>query len=214
MVAVLVCLQVDRRRPQNPTVTRTKSMIHPNFMPSSDSPSCGLLTGLYDWNRDCWEPYARFITGLTLLDVGDYDGTVLYDPAMTPTNTVTFACTGGDDVHFGLLRRSGMFGDDSPVVMTVPMAGDSALDANFIVGATLHEFLCIGCTHGYFRLETLAYDWFKEFLDELKTDPEDPEAYAAFRDRFDLKPWQNVEGRLAELEVSIKPELTFQTTRN
>ena len=186
----------------------------PHFKPSSDWSDYKLLAALYDWNRDYWEQYARFITGLTLLDVGDYDGTILYDPAMTPSNTVTFACTGGDDVHFGLLRRAGTFGDHSPVVMTVPMADDSPDDTNFVVGSNLHEFLCLGCTHGYFRLETMAYSWFNEFLDELKTEPEDPEAYSAYRERFALEPWTDVESRLTELQRSIKPDLAFPLPKN
>ena len=135
-------------------------------------------------------------------------------PCTTPRNTVTFACTGGDDVHFGLLRRAGTFGDHSPVVMTVPMADDSPDDTNFVVGSNLHEFLCLGCTHGYFRLETMAYSWFNEFLDELKTEPEDPEAYSAYRERFALEPWTDVESRLTELQRSIKPDLAFPLPKN
>ncbi len=38
----------------------------------------------------------------------------------TPSNSITFATTGGDGVHYGLLDIGSGFNDESPVVMTVP----------------------------------------------------------------------------------------------
>jgi hypothetical protein len=73
------------------------------------------------------------IPGLSLLDLEPYGGTILYDPGMTPINSVAFATTCGDDVHFGLLAVEGKCGDSSPIVMTVPMAGGSPEEANFIL---------------------------------------------------------------------------------
>jgi len=73
----------------------------------------------------------------------------------TPTNSSTFAGTGGDGVHFGLLHINGEVSDDSPVVMTVPMMFE---EANVVLGENLLEFLRLGCQVGYFDLEQLVYD--------------------------------------------------------
>lgn len=70
----------------------------------------------------------------------------------TPTNTLSFARTGGDGVHFSLLDARDETAD-GPVVMTVPM-----MDANLVVAETVAEFLGIGCRTGWFELEQLAYD--------------------------------------------------------
>jgi len=71
----------------------------------------------------------------------------------TPLNTVSFARTGGDGVHFGILN--GVDEEASgPVIMTVPMA---SID-NIVVAETLEEFFGIGCCNGWFALEQLAYD--------------------------------------------------------
>lgn len=74
----------------------------------------------------------------------------------TPKNSVAFASTGGDGVHFSFLVDYDRVTEVSPVVITVPSAGESE-DANFIVGETLHDFLRFGLRHGYFALEQLAY---------------------------------------------------------
>jgi hypothetical protein len=121
----------------------------------------------------------------------------------TPTNSLTFATTGGDGVHYGLLATNGEFTDFSPVVMTVPMC-----DApNTIVGANLREFLALGCRFGYFALEQLIYRR-KETLLDLKNARFGPEI--GIRERgllvqlasaFEVLPWTNPEQRLSELDV-------------
>lgn len=74
--------------------------------------------------------------------------------ASTPENSVTFASTGGDGVHFGLLRITSASADDNgPVVMTVP----SASSANHIIAESVGEFLELGGARGWFSLEQLAY---------------------------------------------------------
>lgn len=78
------------------------------------------------------------------LENGDYP--------CTPTNTLSFARTGGDGVHFSLLNACDETAD-GPVVMTVPM-----MEANLMVAETLAEFLGIGYRVGWFELEQLAYD--------------------------------------------------------
>ncbi len=71
----------------------------------------------------------------------------------TPLNSVTFASTGGDGVHFGLLGTAQTTTRDGPVIMTVPMASR----ANHVVAGSVSEFLALGSVHGWFMLEQLAY---------------------------------------------------------
>jgi len=72
----------------------------------------------------------------------------------TPINSITFATTGGDGVHYGWLDIPGRPVDDAPIVMTVPM-GETP---NLIVGRDMREFLSLGCRFGYFALEGLVHD--------------------------------------------------------
>ena len=71
----------------------------------------------------------------------------------TPANSITFASTGGDGVHFGFLQSTSTTVRDGPVVMTVPMA----TRANHVVAGSIREFLGLGCIHGWFSLDQLAY---------------------------------------------------------
>lgn len=70
----------------------------------------------------------------------------------TPKNSLTFASTGGDGVHFGFLDSENL--NESPIVMTVPMS-DSY---NVVVAEHLEEFFSIGYHVGWFALEQLVYD--------------------------------------------------------
>jgi len=93
---------------------------------------------------------ARFLLnyGLILHDTLDR-----WTYSSTPVNSVTFASTGGDGVHFGLLQSASTTARNGPVVMTVPMASR----ANHVVAESISEFLGLGCIHGWFSLEQLAY---------------------------------------------------------
>ena len=121
----------------------------------------------------------------------------------TPTNSLTFATTGGDGVHYGFVAVNGEFTDFSPIVMTVPMCDTP----NVVVGANFREFLALGCRFGYFALEQLIYHR-DETLSELALGRFDPEASESARallqkvsDAFALSPWQTPGQRLAELEA-------------
>lgn len=73
----------------------------------------------------------------------------------SPLNTLTFAGTGGDGVHYGILPI-----DESiqPVIMTVPMNFGYTPEAyNWILGENLDEFLALGYYSGWFFLEQLCY---------------------------------------------------------
>jgi hypothetical protein len=119
----------------------------------------------------------------------------------TPVNSLSFATTGGDGVHYSLLATEGGFTDFSPVVMTVPMCDTP----NVIVGGNLKEFLALGCRFGYFSLEQLVYHP-ERTLAELEAQRFDPEARPAERAllhkiaaHFGVAPWSNPQRRLEEL---------------
>jgi hypothetical protein len=136
----------------------------------------------------------------------------------TPVNSTTFASTGGDGVHFGLLHDTTAASPTAPVVMTVPTQFDAP---NYVVGASLQEFLALGCHTGYLHLEQLAYPRDRQDeLSRLETDHWDPgwegwaepepanapaELLAALTQEFDLAPWANVEQRLTELQARYLP---------
>ena len=118
----------------------------------------------------------------------------------TPINTSTFASTGGDSVHYGLLHINGEIVETSPVIMTVPC---SSRNSNLVVGENLLEFLCLGCEVGYFVLEQLAYNQ-EDTVDFLShSDHPDREEYednqedlALLIKAFSLKPWEQMRSRL------------------
>jgi hypothetical protein len=90
-----------------------------------------------------------------------------------------------------------------------------------VVGASLREFLALGCRTGYVQLEQLAYrrgrlevvsrleighwDAGWEGWDGLEAAIAPVELLAALTQGFDLAPWANVERRLAELEARYLP---------
>lgn len=121
----------------------------------------------------------------------------------TPENTVTFAMTGGDGVHFGFLFGPERSADDSPIVMTLPCADTS----NIIIAENFLEFLSLGCRRGYFELEQIEYrpEEHLAFLDDHKYSSEMEENEIALlkqiESAFSLRPWSNHSARLAELKL-------------
>jgi hypothetical protein len=161
----------------------------------------GALTGL-DWGAEGSDGNEFF----------DPIGLILHLPRKrreywcTPTNSVSFASTGGDGTHFGVLRVGSLALDHSPVVMTVPMSNSP----NWIVGADLREFLAPGCRRGYFALEHLAYD-LDETASEYSSSAYDEEASEVQIEKlrlieatFELEPWQRVRPRLDELQSRFR----------
>jgi hypothetical protein len=136
----------------------------------------------------------------------------------TPTNTVKFANTGGEGVHFSFLLADGEWGPTSPVVMTCPAAGGIE---NVIVGESLAEFLGLGLQTGYFALEYLAHSaaafdsghpFVTEHLEPKRLaswlEPEEAEILRRLGKRFGLLPWTVAGNRLAELQRHLLT-LTF-----
>lgn len=125
----------------------------------------------------------------------------------TPINSVAFASTGGDGVHFSLVDLGDGPAESSPVVMTVPMAFGDDLRSNWVLGADLREFLALGFHGGWFTLEQLAYDpaWPAELARATTQAASQPVTRLAAE--LDLRPWAEVEARLRQLQDQLGPQL-------
>lgn len=191
-----------------------------SFITKSCHGSTEILRGLFQLGQELRQNkvkgYAEHIPGLILIDPPQHyseHGTELCDPRMTPRNTVAFATTGGDDVHFSLVKRRRGYGDESVVIMTVPMASQFPRATNLVLGASLHEFLCLGCTHGFKNLEQLVYRR-DETIGMLSIPPvgqEDDDAgiLERLRKDLDLAPWQDIAGHLEGLQKEHQKALKF-----
>lgn len=124
-----------------------------------------------------------------------------------PRNGITFASTGGDGTHFCAL-----FGEPdaavAPVVLTVPLADEP----NQVVGASLPEFLALGCVTGY-HFDSLTFDHYS-MVEELQTTrtPDDPDRARllnALTEEFDLEPWPDVAGRLDQLAAQYSTDINW-----
>ncbi len=134
----------------------------------------------------------------------------------TPINSSTFASTGGDGVHFGLVHVNGKPSELSPIVMTVPLG----ITENVIVGSNLIDFLRVGCASGYANLEELAYvsehyfagQWvdYRKNYDRhrgswVTTDDEDQDLLELIRQEFGLVPHEDLRGHLDRLKAEFMP---------
>ncbi|RYZ83160.1 MAG: hypothetical protein EOP06_20450 [Proteobacteria bacterium] len=131
-----------------------------------------------------------------------------YEYDLTPLNSVAFASTSGDGVHYNFLGLENEATDDAPVIMTVPCAW--ADRANVIVGENLYEFLCLGCQYGYFSLEQLVYQPEETLLalkNPLPGDGSEQQLLALLTNELSLRPWRDVEERLKELNDRYHPLL-------
>jgi hypothetical protein len=134
----------------------------------------------------------------------------------TPKNCLTFAGTGGDGVHFGLLDLGHGVSDDSPVVMTVPMNFDRS---NLVVGANIRDFLGLGIRHGYFCLEQLTYDrphWVEtlaqaHYANDLSASG--IRALKAIEKAFQAKPWTAHDEHLTALQMEYGGRLLLPPLR-
>ena len=121
----------------------------------------------------------------------------------TPINTISFATTGGDGVHFGFLCEKNTPTENSPIVMTLPSADTS----NIIIGENFKEFLSFGCRLGYFELEQIEYqpEVYIPFLDTNNYPEEMPaeevEMLKVIEHEFKIKPIISHKARLAELKL-------------
>jgi len=131
----------------------------------------------------------------------------------TPMNSLTFATTGGDGVHFGFLSDDGEINDNCPIVMTIPNADMP----NTIVGENLLEFLSLGCRYGFFNLEQIVYNFKKQVaLLDTKEYPQEMEAkeielLKTIENEFLLKPWDNHIARLHQLRQKYIHNLKYSS---
>ena len=130
----------------------------------------------------------------------------------TPKNSMAFATTGGDGVHFSFVKLNGEIVNQSPVVMTVPM---NLGNENLIIGTDFEDFLCLGCEVGFNFLEQLTYydskadaihwlshpdEWFTSHNVDPKDIDNDKKLLKLLRTEFNLHPWDNIEVKLESLE--------------
>jgi hypothetical protein len=104
----------------------------------------------------------------------------------SPRNALTFASTGGDGVHFGLLQLDEVAPERQPIVMTVPMSDVR----NVVVAEGFAEFLGLGYHLGWFFLEQLAYDppWTAAHFAKAEREPDCEEVLKRIRRSLGLKP--------------------------
>lgn len=131
----------------------------------------------------------------------------------TPRNSLTFASTGADGVHFGFLLLEDVDLEDSPIVMTVPV---SFKRPNVIVGRDLVDFLALGCRRAFFELEGLAYGWRSDAIARYESVEPARAHHAAPLDalskEFALRPWKHVEAKLARLELAFASRLDVRAS--
>ncbi len=155
-------------------------------------------------------PHEYLDTGLCAI------GLFLHDPPKnagyqhkTPSNSVTFASIGVDGIHFGSVTDGPNVDPKCPVVVTVPMEFD---DPNYIVGESLHDFLCLGCRHGYASLANLHLN-LDESLDYFTVAPDDwfddraPGILDLLANELALNPWCDVHAHFHELQSRFMPSL-------
>lgn len=136
----------------------------------------------------------------------------------TPTNSLAFARTGGNGVHFSFLVRDGKVTDDCPIVISKPMDLDAP---NLIGGASLLDFLCLGCRRGFFALETLPSDKCLKAYGSADWQPADNRDYLAgygvnehqrklldfLIAKLRLSPWKDLKRKFRRLQKQYMPLL-------
>jgi hypothetical protein len=130
----------------------------------------------------------------------------------TPSNSLKFAVTGGEGIHFSFVLLDGRITAESPVVMTVPACFWSE---NVIVGANLDEFLGLGMFRGYWQMEYLAYkpQGYAELYSVREPWPDVEEGdqwlLRNLAEGMDLHPWDDVRRRLNNLQREFSPLLNL-----
>ena len=155
------------------------------------------------------------------LDVGlGAIGLFLNDPPKnagykcTPANSMTIAGLGVDGIHIGCVTESHEIDPLAPIVITIPMAFDSP---NFIVGETLHDFLCLGCRNGYSNLANLhthfddTMDYYQE-VDDNVFDDRVPDILHTLAAELSLEPWADVRRHFNDLQSRLMPVLRMPAT--
>jgi hypothetical protein len=142
-----------------------------------------------------------------------------WDYWCTLKNVLTFASTGGNGVHFSFVVLEDEVTEQSPVVVTIPMAFDQP---NFICGESLFDFLCLGVNRGYFALEQLpATERTLEVFSSSTWQPTDDFDWAVgygvnehqrkvldyLANELELVPWKDVKRKFNRLQRQVLPLL-------
>jgi len=134
-----------------------------------------------------------------------------WDHAYTPVNSLTFALTGEDGVHFGFLTDDDDDLESAPVVMTIP---DAAGSCNLIVAGDFDEFLALGAIAGWFTLGQFDDD-LDDALETLATPDLDPWAEReqllfTIREQLELEPMPLTLKRFEELQLIYGEDIVVE----
>jgi hypothetical protein len=125
--------------------------------------------------------------------------------ASTPRNTVAFAWTGGDGVHFDFLTREDDVHVDSPVLLVAPTSFERPY---VVVGRNLRDFLALGVGRGFFELERLTQDadgFFASYPKSAKQWGErESERIEQLRAAFAIEPWAEPMDHFKELQSILQ----------
>jgi hypothetical protein len=184
------------------------------FIEKHGGGDCSLLRQLFELDERLRREEKDGYIGLNLIDPPEP-----YGSESTPKNTIAFGETGGDWVHFSLITVKGRVSDASPVVLTYPATLEGPWEANVIVGESLRDFLSLGCEAGFEPIEDLALFW-EQAIDELiqgpnleEMDSKDLETLRIYREELNLEPWEDIRGRLEELQKRKRFLLKFPWLR-
>lgn len=162
------------------------------------------LFKVYTYIKDTWGKHSyKYI---------DYCGIEPVMPAeslyysCTPRNSVTFARTGAEGVHFSIVNDSNTT-VSGPIIMTVPMAATT----NIVVAETLNEFLSLGCFGGWSALEQISYNLEKVIsyysYNNFETSDTEDRFLSLIRSAFKLKSIPLSQHRLEQLEEKFFAQL-------
>jgi len=143
-------------------------------------------------------------------------------------NSKCFGGTGGEGVHFSFIcEEDDVNFDNLPVIVTIPCAFDRP---NFVVGANLYEFLCLGCHRGFFALEQLGHQldktlrvyatpsWQAKTHEEawvgLDVDETTGMVLEFIRHQMGLWQWPRLRTRFSKLQQEFLPRLRLPDEAN
>jgi hypothetical protein len=138
----------------------------------------------------------------------------------SPVNAIQFANNGAEAL-FSFMIFGGQINDSTPIVLTCVGAGEQH---NFIVGKSLHEFLCLGYYRGFFVMEQLGYHTDRmlrrltagRWKPRLKADwgfgvsDEHRPVLKYVRRRLKLRPWRDPVRKFAALQRTYLPHLELR----
>lgn len=142
----------------------------------------------------------------------------------SPVNAIQFASNGAEAV-FSFMIFAGQINDSTPIVLTCVAPCEQH---NFIVGESLHDFLCLGYHRGFYALENMGYREART-LQRMTTGRWKPKAETDWRigfgvneeqrsvlhylrKRMQLKPWRNPSRKFAKLQRTYLPHLELRTS--